>query len=150
MRPLKFKFWDTDYAEMLTEDDYSAEELGVMLSDHERYVPRQYTGIDEDDKEIYEGDIIDFTVFDIEDNDTQYRGVVTFAGGMFQLWKSVESEFYGSDGPFELYWVHLQDDELKVLGNIHENPELLEVEHDTNSAGGPGDHEEKRAAETAL
>ncbi|MGY4689316.1 YopX family protein [Salibacterium sp. K-3] len=100
----------------------------AFLADYEMLSRDQYTGIDdEDDNEIYEGDIIYFTVFDIEDNDTQYQGVVTFAGGMFQLWKSVESEFYGSDGPFELYWVHMQDDALKLLGNIHENPELLEV-----------------------
>lgn len=68
---------------------------------------------------IFEGDILAFTVFD------QYRGVVVFAEGGWQLWASIESEFYGSDGAFDLYWVVNQDDENEIIGNKYENPELL-------------------------
>lgn len=86
----------------------------------------QYTGLqDKNGKKIFEGDICDFTVFDCCDNDTQYRGVVTYVGSRFMLWKSVESEYYGADGGFDLDWVISQDDEFEIIGNIHDNPELL-------------------------
>lgn len=88
----------------------------------------QYTGMTgADDVKIFEGDICDFSVFDYNGRDTQYRGVVTYDGSRFMLWKSVESEFYGSDGGFDLDWVVAQDDEITVIGNRLDNPELLEA-----------------------
>lgn len=87
----------------------------------------QYTGLtDKNDVKIFEGDICDFTVFDYLDNDTQYRGVVIYAGSRFMLWKSEDNEYYGADGGFDLDWVVAQDDEFEIIGNIHDNPELLE------------------------
>lgn len=86
----------------------------------------QYTGLkDSNGNKIFENDICDFTVFDHEDKDTQYRGVVVYCGSRFALWKSIESEYYGYDGGFDLDWVLLQDDEFKVIGNAFDNPRLL-------------------------
>lgn len=86
----------------------------------------QYTGLkDKNGKEIYEGDICEFSVFDYNDCDTQYKGVVVYSGSRFMLWKSKESEYYGNDGGFDLDWVISQDDEFEVIGNIYGNPELL-------------------------
>lgn len=86
----------------------------------------QYTGMkDEDDNEIYEGDIIEFSVFDHNGADTQYKGFVKWANAMFEIWHDAESEYYGSDGGFVLAWVHYQDDCIKKIGTIHDNPELL-------------------------
>lgn len=86
----------------------------------------QYTGLtDKNGVKIFEGDICDFTVFDCLDNDTQYRGVVVYAGSRFMLWKSEDNEYYGADGGFDLDWVVAQDDEFEIIGNIHDNPELL-------------------------
>lgn len=86
----------------------------------------QYTGLkDKSGKEIYEFDHLSFTVFDINDNDTQYEGYVVYSGSRFMLWNKPDDEFYGSDGGFDLDWIVNQDDELEVIGNIYENPDLL-------------------------
>ena len=86
----------------------------------------QFTNI----KDLWEDDIVAFSVFDHDGNDIQYKGVIKFAEGQWQIWKSNNSEYYGDNGAFELYWVHMQDDELRAIGNIHNNPELLEATND--------------------
>ena len=86
----------------------------------------QYTGLtDKNGRKIFEGDICEFSVFDYNDHDTQYKGIVVYSGSRFMLWKSKESEYYGYDGGFDLDWVVSQDDEFKITGNIFDNPELL-------------------------
>lgn len=81
----------------------------------------QFTGLKgENDKEIFEGDIIEFSVFDINGADTQHKGVVKWANAMFEIWHDNESEYYGSDGGFVLAWVHSQDDCIEAIGNIYE------------------------------
>ena len=86
----------------------------------------QWTGMhDKRETLIFEGDIVDFSVFDHNGSDTQYRGVVKFSSGQWELWNSVDSEYYGSDGGFMLYWVHQQDDGIEVIGNVYQNPELI-------------------------
>jgi uncharacterized phage protein (TIGR01671 family) len=76
-------------------------------------------------QEVYEGDIIRFTVFDYNGSDTQHTGVIKWSGARFAIWHDNEQEYYGSDGAFDLDWVFAQDDEMEVIGNIHSNPELL-------------------------
>ena len=86
----------------------------------------QYTGLcDSEENEIYEGDVLDFAVFDYQGCDTQYRGVVVFANAEWELWPNPNDEYWGNDGAFNLAWVLSQYDETKVLGNIFDNPELL-------------------------
>lgn len=94
----------------------------------------QYTGLidKKNDKKIFEGDICDFSVFDYNGHDTQYRGIVVYAGSKFVLWKSKDSEYYGADGGFDLDWTIAQDDEFEVVGNIFDNPELLDKAGELN------------------
>lgn len=87
----------------------------------------EHTGLkDKNGKEIYKGDIISFAVFDYNDIDTHYTGVVKWCGSRFMIWHNNDSEYYGTDGGFDLDWVLAQYDETEVIGNIHDNPELLE------------------------
>lgn len=90
----------------------------------------QYTGLhDENGKEIYEGDIIEFSYDVFTGNfDTKVgRGTVEFIDGAFYIKpfeiegkkiKDIDNEEW-----FLIYTVNI--DTLKVIGNIYDNPELL-------------------------
>ena len=90
----------------------------------------QYTGLhDENGKEIYEGDIIEFSYDVFTGNfDTKVgRGTVEFIDGAFYI-KPFEIEgrkVKDTDNEewFLLYTVNT--DTLEVIGNIYNNPELL-------------------------
>lgn len=73
----------------------------------------QYTGLnDKNGKEIYEGDIVQFTIEHEEEiDDVTYKEAVHFSEGCFNV-----------DGEVPL---NAFSDECEVIGNIYENPELL-------------------------
>lgn len=79
-------------------------------------IPEQCTGLkDKNGKLIYEGDIINYSPGD------KVNTVENFAQKIFQGKYVVEfCEYYFS--PFN----HVNTKTVEVIGNIHENPELLE------------------------
>ena len=91
----------------------------------------QFTGLkDENGKEIYEGDIIEFSYDEFIGNfDTKVaKGTIEFTNGTFLI-KTFEIEgkkVKDTDNEewFLLYTVNTCT--LKVIGNVHENLELLE------------------------
>ena len=127
MRPLKFRAWDTVQKKMIRWTDLLKHKgllwsvLGVTTIeryDHQHgrygvptpvYIPMQYTGLlDRNGKDVWEGDIIKYT-----NNDGIKR-----VG--FVEWFEEEACFYLNSLPL---W---EQTEKEVIGNIYQNPELLE------------------------
>lgn len=83
----------------------------------------QMTGLkDKNGKEIYEGDILDWGEFNKEDEGE--RAVVEWhdknAGWMMKCYT-----IYGGEGYSMFEYLY---EETEIIGNIYENPKLLEVE----------------------
>ena len=84
--------------------------------DNDRLVFEQYTGLkDKNGTEIYEGDVVETP---------EYPGKIVYNEkyACFELWRPRSSDCF-------IALTHQQDigmGDLEVVGNIHENPELLE------------------------
>jgi len=121
MREIKFRAWNVATKTMV--DLKKITPLALNMDTEGLFIPfsdglpvMQYTGMkDKKDKEIYEGDIVQY--FDKVFTPREVFSV-DFVNGMF-YYKSIENEEYNNMmcdlGPVE------------IIGNIYENPELLEV-----------------------
>ena len=130
MREIKFRAWHKEKKYMKYDDiypdgkrDWAGWEqsfdcmIHVMQMDFELM---QFTGLkDKNGKEIYEGDIIEYAVQDDGGGWDVCRGSVEFTDCAFQVRLVDGCDFNG------LYEFLCDWDKCEVIGNIHENPELL-------------------------
>lgn len=139
-RPFKFRAWDKDtqcyfydiaiYPDNVVGIQRHNIESEILKAEYgathwtelgENAIIEQYTGLkDQNGKEIYDGDIVKTT------------DIVTFYGEVFPVGvvEFVQTAFWIFNAPFGRhthgqallnYW----ENELEVIGNIHENPELI-------------------------
>ena len=87
--------------------------LGEM--DDDKRESRQYTGLkDKNNKDIYEGDIVEFEKIDSSDNKFKVKCNIIFKDGCFL------ANWYGEINSY------LNRKDIEVIGNIYQNKELLE------------------------
>ena len=134
MREIKFRAWDKDdkvmrsWKEVQIQKDYGEdfyflgykENKAITRFDHEQIL-MQYTGLkDKNGKEIYEGDIVKITEF-FNEKEPYLSYQVTFGRGVLALLDEDELSYV----QYPLYdWI----ENTEVIGNVYENPEILEVE----------------------
>jgi len=132
MRDIKFRAWDIEYKRMhdVYAIDFVETEILVLIpgkpkaiwDDLEGYELIQYTGLkDKNGKEIYESDVVRFlwTPYNPRETEPPKRtrtGFITWCDGCFML----DNVSMGTIERIDSWsW------QLEVIGNIHENPELL-------------------------
>lgn len=132
MRTLKFRAYDSATGKVSEPFDVK-ESWGDYLIDFEDYstdgaldsiIWEQFTGLlDRNGKEIYEGDII--RVFSTDEYEVSFEGIyrVYFDNRWlsYQMYK-IQSSYSSIAEPFEPE----MSANIEVIGNIHENPDLLE------------------------
>ena len=117
MREIKFRVWDSKHNRMLhlgtvVDMCYKADEGTINIKDWDDMISidrielMQYTGLkDKNGEEIYEGDIVK----------TPY--------GKGQIFERLCCWFVNLQKELGYFTI---DEPIEILGNIHENPELLE------------------------
>lgn len=131
MREIKFRIWGIQEKKYFQWDEVKLwQGLGFVLSgENNNYIHEQYTGLkDKEGKEIYEGDIVvipdEYPYYD--DCKLNYTGIVEWVFSGWQIvFKLVNKNKAGiSDGVNQGYFE--ESSEHEVIGNIYENPELLQ------------------------
>jgi len=129
MREIKFRAWDKSIKQWIPYFEISAIGMFVKCFKPNYIVPdaelMQYTGLkDKNGGEIYEGDIVRYRCLicvnkDLEQTYDEVIGVVEYQGSCFTA--GMRQGYYSSYLLYEL-------DKYEVIGNIYENPELLNEE----------------------
>lgn len=144
MREIKFRVWNGH--NMFNNVQVGAMYLGDLIADPQWNL-MQYTGLhDKNGREIYEGDIVKYHMVrsygDHFDPDT-----LGFIGtdwdvdaniiGKVSIWRSMgvmmtniitdDQDMFCKEYPVPKRW-HVTHD-CEVIGNIYENPDLLEAQH---------------------
>ena len=128
MREIKFRAWDRELKEWTnysisnidgTLIDFFNKETGFWESDRsgERFVLCQYTGLKNfNGKEIYEGDIVRAVGF------LKWIGVAKYSEkNQAFVFEDTDKNYRGN-----IVFMSQSDQGFKILGNIYENPELLD------------------------
>lgn len=110
-REIKFRAWDEENEEMISGDDLAFEEYDLLKNWLSQDGIMQFTGLkDKNGKEIYEGDIF------------VNRGLCTAV----VEWER-EGRFLGFTIGEERKIMYInREPKVEVIGNIYENPELIE------------------------
>lgn len=147
-REIKFRIYDTDEKQMFYQEDIDYidinNEIAYINQDGGGYdylidfvygdgKLMQYTGLkDKNGKEIYDGDILRCKCLKKCKLDSCAEKVIQYKNSIIEWWESGCNLGYrlrDSKGKTMMIKpTHLRTMEVEVIGNIYENPELLEGE----------------------
>ena len=152
MRELKFRAWDKEKKKYLLPEEQgfvilpTKPSFGVTIPFQSEYYPNetldidcvdwadadllmgryeleQYTGLkDENGKEIYEGDIVAFSIPHFDKSTFGYDGETDLVGKII-----FDYDRFGIEDKDGVYYELYFAEQGEVIGNIHENEELLET-----------------------
>ena len=141
MREIKFRYYDELYESMesvakIRFECGKVQEIWLsngssidFMNGNGRFKLMQFTGLlDKNGKEIYEGDIVRTFISSKCDQpqlrDYEQIGAVTYVQGKYllheKLYKEDDPDFYGG-----ICVLEPGEYEFEIIGNIHDNPELL-------------------------
>jgi len=75
--------------------------------------------------EIYEGDIVQSTWYDVDNNPYKKKGEITFVGAQYVIVYDSQFDVETGEITYDAHSLTYAED-VEVIGNIYENPELLE------------------------
>lgn len=135
MRPIKFRAWDKRNKAYIHDIQYSDgmgiddpfECFGDAL-DNDDYVVEQYTGLkDQNGVEIYEDDLVKIIA---ADGDSFIAPIKYHVADDYPAF-DVDEQYVPDSWCFQanaLQTVMFDDSKIMVVGNVYENPELLEAD----------------------
>lgn len=139
-RELKFRAWDKKANQIINEVAVTREGYCALSPEKERFILMQYTGLnDKNGKDIYEGDVVigQYKHYDpCKDDhikDEKMGGVVfwdLYQWSFEVIEKFCDQDREGKCNYFDYcdkrdYWAPQVFDDMEIIGNICENPELL-------------------------
>ena len=125
-RTIKFRFWSPHGKSFVEQYKYSGL-VDELFDPDNMLIPSQYTCIkDNHQKEIWEGDIIEFERPLTNKHTKKYTAIISYADAAFL----VMAKSSDVDGTLSYIWLHdlskeIYNWKIKVIGNKFENPELI-------------------------
>ena len=122
----KFRFWNPPGKAFVEQYKYNGL-VDELFGQDDMLIPSQYTGIkDNHQKEIWEGDIIEFERPLTNEYSRKFTAIISYADAAFL----VMAKSFDTEGTLAYIWLHdlykeIFNWKVKVIGNKFENPELI-------------------------
>lgn len=139
---IKLRAWDNDCKVIRDYDELKGLTLDALNASN--FELEHFTGVEDvNGKDIYEGDIIEYCDQYYEDSmqgaivrETGYIGSVVKNNGAFGIlisrvvYTDTSNHYYNSKDFVPFYSFEDPESDTDLKGNVHDNPELLEVSND--------------------